>query len=95
MISHDDVKYVAKLARLRLENDELDRYSGQLSTIMNHIDKISELDLAGVEPMSHVLELSNVFREDEIRDSISPEAALSNGPEVEEGAFRVPPIVEE
>lgn len=95
MIDHDDVRYVARLARLKLEAEELDRYAEQLSSILAHIDKISELDLSGTEPMSHVLGLTNVFREDEVRPSITSEQALSNGPDVESGAFRVPPIVGE
>lgn len=94
MISHDDVKYVAKLARLRVHDEELDRFAGQLSSILNHIDKISELDLAEVEPTSHVIGLSNVFREDEPRPSVDRETALANGPEIERSAFRVPPILE-
>lgn len=94
MISHDDVRYVAKLARLKLQEEELDRYAGQLSTILNHINKISELDLAQVEPSSHIIKLVNVFREDEVRPSVPREKLLANGPEVEDGAFRVPPIME-
>ena len=94
MVSNEDVKYVAKLARLKIDDEDLGRYSEQLSSILNHIDKISELDLAEVEPMSHVLKLSNVFREDISRPSVSKESALSNGPEVEKGAFRVPQILE-
>lgn len=94
MISHEDVQYVARLARLKLEPDELDRYSVQLSSIISHIDKIAELDLDGFEPTSHVIELANVFREDEIRASVSTEDALVNAPDVEAGAFRVPPILE-
>lgn len=94
MVSHDDVKYVARLARLSVEDVELDRYSGQLSSILNHIDKISELDLTDVEPTSHVLKLSNVFREDISRPGVSKESALANGPSVENGAFRVPTILE-
>lgn len=93
-VSHDDVRYVARLARLRLSSGELDRYAAQLSTILEHIDKISELDLSGVEPTSHVLKLANVFRQDEAQASLTPEEALANGPEVEESAFRVPPILE-
>lgn len=93
MIDHDDVNYVARLARLQFDAVELDRYAEQLSSILGHIDKISQLDLSEIEPMSHVLELSNVFREDEVRPSLSSEQALSNGPDVESGAFRVPPIV--
>ncbi len=94
MISHDDVLYVARLARLKLAAEELDRYAAQLSSILNHIDKISELDLAKVEPTSHVIGLSNVFREDKSRPSLPQAEILANGPEVERGAFRVPPILE-
>lgn len=95
MVSHDDVRHVASLARLKLGEGELDRYAGQLSGILSHIDKISELDLTGVEPTAHILKLANVFREDEERPSISQAEALANGPEVDEGAFKVPPIIQE
>lgn len=94
MISHEDVRYVARLARLRIEEDELDRYVSQLASIISHIDKIAELELEDVEPTTHVVRLSNVMRDDEVRPSVSREAALLNGPEVESGAFRVPPIIE-
>jgi aspartyl-tRNA(Asn)/glutamyl-tRNA(Gln) amidotransferase subunit C len=94
LVSHDDVKYVAKLARLKVAPGELDRFSVQLSTILNHIDKISEIDLSDVKPTSHVIGLSNVFREDEPRPSLERDEALANGPEVEQGAFRVPTILE-
>lgn len=93
VVSHDDVRHAARLARLKLEDDELDRYAGQLSTIISHIDKIAELDLSAVEPTAHVLRLANVFREDETRPSVSRDAALSNGPNIEAGAFKVPPII--
>ncbi|MEK7817199.1 MAG: Asp-tRNA(Asn)/Glu-tRNA(Gln) amidotransferase subunit GatC [Actinomycetota bacterium] len=95
MVSHDDVRHVARLARLKLGDDELDRYAGQLSGILGHIDKISELDLDVVEPTAQILELTNVFRADEARPSISQAEALANGAEVDEGAFRVPPIIQE
>ena len=85
---------MAKLARLQIADDELDRYASQLSSILGHIDKISRLDIAGVEPTSHVIQLVNVMRADEARDSVSRELALMNGPEVEAGAFRVPPILD-
>lgn len=93
-ISHEDVNYAAKLARLKLAPGELDRYVGQLSGIMDHIDKISQLDLSDVEPTSHVLPLANIFREDEVRPSFTQLEVLLNGPEVEAGAFRVPAILE-
>jgi aspartyl-tRNA(Asn)/glutamyl-tRNA(Gln) amidotransferase subunit C len=93
-VTDDDVRYVAKLARLELASGELERFSGQLSSILEHISKISELDLSGVEPTSHVLKLANVFREDQDRPSLSQDQALANGPDVEAGAFRVPQILE-
>ena len=90
MVSHDDVKYVAKLARLKVEDADLDRYSRQLSSILNHIDKISELDPLKLSRTSHVLKSSNICREDVSRPGVSRESALANGPSVENGAFRVP-----
>ncbi len=95
MIRDDDVRHVAELARLELDEQEFERYAGQLSTILEHIDKISELDLSQVEPLLHVLDLESVMREDEPTPSLSREDALANGPEVQDGAFRVPPIVRE
>jgi aspartyl-tRNA(Asn)/glutamyl-tRNA(Gln) amidotransferase subunit C len=93
MITKDDVSYVAKLARLSFEPEELDRFSVQLTTIIDHIDKIAELELDEVPPTSHVIGAFNIFREDEVRLSVTQEEALSNGPSVENGAFRVPPIL--
>lgn len=93
-VTNDDVRYVAKLARLQIEEGELARYSQQLSTILGHIDKLSQLDLSDVEPTSHVLKLANVMREDVSRPSLTRDDALANGPEVESGAFRVPQILE-
>lgn len=93
-VSNDDVRYVARLARLEIGETELARYSKQLSTILGHIDKISQLELSEVEPTSHVLKLENIFREDKSRPSFSQDEALANGPEVEAGAFRVPQILE-
>lgn len=93
MITHDDVRHVARLARLRLDEGELDRYAGQLASIIEHIDRIGELQLDEVPPTTRPLELENVMREDERRSSLERKDALKNGPEVEDGAFRVPPII--
>jgi aspartyl-tRNA(Asn)/glutamyl-tRNA(Gln) amidotransferase subunit C len=84
------VEHVAKLARLELTEDELERFAGQLNAILEAVGKVSELDLAGVEPTLHPLELSNVFAEDEPRPSLPVEDALANAPDREGGAFRVP-----
>jgi aspartyl-tRNA(Asn)/glutamyl-tRNA(Gln) amidotransferase subunit C len=84
------VVHVARLARLALTDEELDRFAGQLDAILEAVGKVSELDLSGVEPTLHPLELSNVWAEDEPRPSLPVEDALANAPEVEDNAFRVP-----
>jgi aspartyl-tRNA(Asn)/glutamyl-tRNA(Gln) amidotransferase subunit C len=89
-ISRDEVVHVAGLARLALTDEELDRFVEQLGAILEAVGKVSELDLSGVEPTLHPLELANVWAEDEPRPSLPPEEALANAPAVEEGAFRVP-----
>jgi aspartyl-tRNA(Asn)/glutamyl-tRNA(Gln) amidotransferase subunit C len=90
VIDRDQVLHVARLARLRLSEDEIDRMSRELSGVLDHIEKISELDLAGVEPTSHVVELENVLRADEPRPSWPRERVLEGAPDVAQGGFRVP-----
>ena len=91
MLSRDQVLHVAKLARLELSDEELDRYAGELSKVVDWIDKISELgDMADVEPTSHVVALSNQLREDEPRPSLPVEKALDQAPDHDETGFRVP-----
>ena len=90
MIDRDQVLHVARLARLRLSEDEIDRMSRELSGVLDHIEKISELDLGGVEPTSHVVELENVLRADEPRPSWPRERVLEQAPDPDDGAFRVP-----
>ena len=90
MIDRDQVLHVARLARLELSDEEVERMSGELSGILDHVDKISELDLAGTEPTDHVVALENVLRPDEPRPSLPRERALENAPDPDDGAFRVP-----
>jgi aspartyl-tRNA(Asn)/glutamyl-tRNA(Gln) amidotransferase subunit C len=90
MIERDQVLHVARLARLRLSDDEIERMTGELSTILDHIDKIGELDLEDVDPTSHVVELENVLREDVPRPSMPRERALAGAPEASDEGFRVP-----
>jgi aspartyl-tRNA(Asn)/glutamyl-tRNA(Gln) amidotransferase subunit C len=90
MIERDQVLHVAKLARLRLSDEEVERMSEELSTILDHIEKINELDLDDVEPTSHVIELENVLRDDEPRPSWPRERMLEGAPDEAEGGFRVP-----
>jgi aspartyl-tRNA(Asn)/glutamyl-tRNA(Gln) amidotransferase subunit C len=90
MIDRDQVLHVARLARLRLTDEEVDRMAGELTKILEHVEKMSELDLDGVEPTSHVVELQNVLREDVPRPCLPSERALEQAPDVAEGGFRVP-----
>ena len=90
-ISKDDVLHVADLARLALTADEVERLGEQLNAILDAVGKVSELDLSGVEPMSHPLDLVNVWAEDEPQPSLPLEDALANAPEREQSYFRVPP----
>ena len=90
MIDRDQVLHVARLARLKLTDDEIERMAGELSGILEHVDRISELDLDGVEPTSHVIALENVLRPDEPRPSWSRDEVLEPAPDPASGAFRVP-----
>jgi len=90
MIDRDQVLHVARLARLRLTDQEVERMTGELSSVLDHIEKISELDLDGVAPTSHVVELENVLRADEPRSSLPRERALEQAPDADGEGFRVP-----
>jgi aspartyl-tRNA(Asn)/glutamyl-tRNA(Gln) amidotransferase subunit C len=90
VIDREQVFHVARLARLALADEEVERMSRELSTILGHVDKISELELEGVEPTSHVVELENVLRPDQPRPSWPRERVLEGAPDPAEGAFRVP-----
>jgi aspartyl-tRNA(Asn)/glutamyl-tRNA(Gln) amidotransferase subunit C len=90
MIERDQVLHVARLSRLRLTEEEVERMAGELSAILDHVERISALDLDGVEPTSHVVELENVLRADEPRASLPREKALEPAPDPADGAFRVP-----
>jgi len=90
MIDRDQVLHVAKLARLELTDDEVERMAEQLSGILEHIEKIGELDLEGVPPTSHVVEVTNALRADEPRPSWPREQVLAAAPAVADDGFEVP-----
>jgi aspartyl-tRNA(Asn)/glutamyl-tRNA(Gln) amidotransferase subunit C len=91
MLSRDQVLHVARLARLELTDDEVERFSGELSKVLDHIEKISELgDMADVEPTSHVVAVENALRADEPRPSWPAETMLESAPDAALGGFRVP-----
>ena len=91
-ISREDVLHVADLARLEIPEDEVERVREQLGAILEAVGKVSELDLADVEPTSHPLDLVNAWGEDEPRPSLPREEALANAPDPADGSFRVPAV---
>lgn len=93
-ISRETVEYVAELARLYISEEEKQKLARQMGEIIGYVEKINELDTSGVEPLEHVENTINVFREDEVGKSLKRESILKNAPEEEDGAFRVPEIME-
>jgi aspartyl-tRNA(Asn)/glutamyl-tRNA(Gln) amidotransferase subunit C len=90
VIDREQVLHVARLARLRLSEAEVEQMAGELSGILEHVDRIRELDLDDVEPTSHVVDLENVLRPDEPRPSWPRDVVLEQAPDPADGAFRVP-----
>jgi aspartyl-tRNA(Asn)/glutamyl-tRNA(Gln) amidotransferase subunit C len=94
-ISRSDVAHVARLARLDLTDDELERFTGQLGAVLEHAADIAALDIADVPPTAHPLPLVNVLRDDVPRPSLDRHEVLAQAPAVEGGRFKVPPILGE
>ena len=93
-ITRHEVQHVAKLARLELSELEQEKLTDQLSGILTYVEKLNELDTRGVEPTSHVLDISNVMRDDVAGASLTQEKALANAPEKAAGHYKVPKIIE-
>jgi aspartyl-tRNA(Asn)/glutamyl-tRNA(Gln) amidotransferase subunit C len=91
-ITSEDVLHVARLARLEIPEDEIEAVQAQLSAILEAVGKVGELDLSGVEPTSHPLDVVNAWDEDEPRPSLPREEALANAPDPADGLFRVPAV---
>ena len=94
-ITTDDVQKVAKLARLRLTEDELERFTGQLAAVLDHAADLDELELDDVEPMAHPVPHTNVLRADVVGTALGRAEVLSAAPAAEQGRFRVPPVLGE
>ena len=90
-ITREEVLHVAKLARLELTDDEVERLTDQLGAILEAVSKVSELDLTDVPPTSHPLELVNALAPDELRESLSLDEVFANAPAREGDLFKVPP----
>ncbi len=92
-ISREEVEHIAHLARLTLTEEEITLYSKQLNDILKYIDKLNELDIDQIEPMSHVLDIINVMREDKHLPSLSREEVMANAPDHDNKHFKVPRVL--
>ncbi|MBZ0180681.1 MAG: Asp-tRNA(Asn)/Glu-tRNA(Gln) amidotransferase subunit GatC [Melioribacteraceae bacterium] len=92
-VTRNEVEYIAELARLKFSDDELESLTLDMNRILDYMDKLNELDTENVEPLSHPLELENVFREDKIGKSISTEDALKNSSSKSDKYFTVPKVI--
>jgi aspartyl-tRNA(Asn)/glutamyl-tRNA(Gln) amidotransferase subunit C len=94
-ITREEVEHVAALARLALDEGEIERITNDLAGILEHVEEIAALDLADVPPTSHPLPLVNVTRPDEVGPTLPRDEVLASAPEAEDGRFRVPRILDE
>ncbi|PYN16484.1 MAG: Asp-tRNA(Asn)/Glu-tRNA(Gln) amidotransferase subunit GatB [Candidatus Rokuibacteriota bacterium] len=95
MIDRKDVEHVARLTRLALTEEELERMREQLNSILTHLDTLRGVDTEGVEPTAHAVDLVNVMREDEVEPCLPQDSMLANAPDLSGELFRVPRIIEE
>ncbi len=94
-IDQIQVRKVAKLSRLELTDQEVQEFTGQLGAILEYVEKMNELDTKDVEPLAHCLPVSNVFREDSIKESLGTEKTLANAPQRDDAFFKVPKILDD
>jgi aspartyl-tRNA(Asn)/glutamyl-tRNA(Gln) amidotransferase subunit C len=92
-VSIKDVEYIAKLSKLEFNETELTRMAKELNSILDYMNKLNELDTSKVEPLSHVIDIKNVFREDKIKESLPVEEILKNAPSKTDEFFRVPKVI--
>lgn len=93
-ISAQDVVQVARLARLHIQEEEIEQMTQQLNAILDYFETLQKIDTTGVPPSTHSVEITNAFREDICEPSLQPEAVLANAPEAEQNMFKVPKIIE-
>jgi aspartyl-tRNA(Asn)/glutamyl-tRNA(Gln) amidotransferase subunit C len=94
-ISAEEIKKIALLSRLEIQDDQIESTGRQLSDILSYMDLISQVDITDVEPTAHAVSMRNVWREDVPQESLSNEKALQNAPEPEDGYFKVPKVIQD
>jgi len=92
-VTKKEVEKIAELARLKFSEEELENFTPQMNEILSYMDKLNELDTENIKPLSHPVEQSNVFREDEMKASITTDEALKNAPSKDEHHFKVPKVI--
>lgn len=92
-VTKKDVEKIAELAKLKFSDEELENFTPQMNEILSYMDKLNELDTEDVKPLSHPVEQINVFREDELKSSVSTEEALKNSPDKTDNHFKVPKVI--
>ena len=93
-VSKEDVKHIANLSKLNLTDEELEKYTTELSDIVNFANELSNIDVDGLKPTAHILDIKNVFRKDEVQPSYDREEILKNAPSKDAGCVSVPKVVE-
>ncbi len=94
-IDKELVRKVAKLSRLELTDSEVEEFTGQLSAILEYVEKMNQLDTDNVEPLAHCLPIHNVFRQDAVKDSLGTDKAIANAPQQDGQFFKVPKILDD
>lgn len=94
-VTKKEVEKIAELAKLKFSESELEDFTHQMNDILKYMEKLNELNTENVEPLSHPIEATNVFREDELKQSIKTEDALKNAPLADENYFKVPKVIKE
>lgn len=94
LLSRQEVLKISKLARLRLTEDEIELLQKDLNSILEYINKLQQLDTSNITPTSHVLDIINVFREDEVKNGLTEDEVFKNAPDYEHSHFKVPRVVE-
>ena len=92
-ITREELRHVAHLARLELDDQAVEKFVEQIGTILAYVDQLKSVDTAGIRPTSHAIALTNAFRDDERKDHLDTETALANAPEKNDGSFIVPKVV--
>ena len=90
-----DVEHIAQLAKLEFTDAEKEKFTHQMNQVLEYVEQMNKLDTSQVEPLSHVIELSNVFRADAVKQGVSTEEALKNAPSKTEEFFKVPKVINE